>query len=175
MKKRIGFIAMSGIRAQDAELLELGLTLPGFVERSKVIASLPSLSMLTLAALTPPEQFEVEYHEILDLKSAGPLPGHFDLVALTSLSAQILEAYAVADHFAEMGIPVVMGGSARHGDAGRGGAARGGGGDRRGRGGVAGGAGRLPGRRAQAALLRARARVRPAQRAGAALRPAGPG
>lgn len=110
MKKRIGFIAMSGIRAQDAELLELGLTLPGFVERSKVIASLPSLSMLTLAALTPPEQFEVEYHEILDLKSAGPLPGHFDLVAITSLSAQILEAYAVADHFAEMGIPVVMGG-----------------------------------------------------------------
>ena len=81
MKKRIGFIAMSGIRAQDAELLELGLTLPGFVERSKVIASLPSLSMLTLAALTPAEQFVVEYHEILDLKSAGPLPGRFDLVA----------------------------------------------------------------------------------------------
>ena len=37
---KIGFIAMSGIRAQNQELLELGLTLPGFVERSKVIASL---------------------------------------------------------------------------------------------------------------------------------------
>ena len=74
MKKCIGFIAMSGIRARDAELLELGLTLPGFVERSKVIASLPSLSMLTLAALTPADRFDVEYHEILDLKSAGPLP-----------------------------------------------------------------------------------------------------
>ena len=110
MKKRIGFIAMSGIRAQDAELLELGLTLPGFVERSKVIASLPSLSMLALAALTPDDQFDVEYHEILDLKSAGSLPSHFDLVALTSLSAQILDAYAVADQFRAMGIPVVMGG-----------------------------------------------------------------
>ena len=50
---KIGLIAMSGIRACDAELLRLGLTLPGFVERSKTIASLPSLGLLTLAALTP--------------------------------------------------------------------------------------------------------------------------
>ena len=50
---KIGFIAMSGIRACDTELLELGLTLPGFVERSKQIASLPSLGLLTLAGMTP--------------------------------------------------------------------------------------------------------------------------
>jgi len=31
---------MSGIRVCDRELLDLGLTLPGFVERSKTIASL---------------------------------------------------------------------------------------------------------------------------------------
>ena len=42
----IGLIAMSGIRTCDTELLELGLTLPGFVERSKTIASLPSLGLL---------------------------------------------------------------------------------------------------------------------------------
>ena len=96
MKKRIGLIAMSGIRAQNAELLQLGLTLPGFVERSKVIASLPSLSLLTLAGMTPPN-FEVEYMEIADLKCAPELPDRFDLVALTSLSAQIYEAYKVAD------------------------------------------------------------------------------
>jgi hypothetical protein len=56
MKKKIGFIAMSGVRAQNEELMKLGLTLPGFVERSKVIASLPSLSLLTVsghAALSP--------------------------------------------------------------------------------------------------------------------------
>ena len=46
---KIGLIAMSGVRVQDAELMKLGLTLPGFVERSEVIASLPSLSLLTLA------------------------------------------------------------------------------------------------------------------------------
>jgi signal transduction histidine kinase len=51
----IGLLAMSGIRALDQELLELGLTLPGFVERSKTIASLPSLGLLTLAGMTPRE------------------------------------------------------------------------------------------------------------------------
>ncbi|MCI0746398.1 MAG: B12-binding domain-containing radical SAM protein [Verrucomicrobia subdivision 3 bacterium] len=109
MKKRIGFIAMSGIRAQNAELLKLGLTLPGFVERSKVIASLPSLSLLTLAGMTPP-QFDAEYMEIADLNSAGELPDRFDLVAITSLSAQINEAYKVADWYRAKGVPVVMGG-----------------------------------------------------------------
>jgi radical SAM superfamily enzyme YgiQ (UPF0313 family) len=107
--KKIGFIAMSGVRAQNEELLKLGLTLPGFVERSKVIASLPSLSLLTLAGLTP-SKFAVEYREIFDLKQAGALPEGYDLVAITSLSAQIYEAYRVADFYRSRGIPVVMGG-----------------------------------------------------------------
>ena len=34
------------IRAQNEELTRMGLTLPGFVERSKVIASLPSLGSI---------------------------------------------------------------------------------------------------------------------------------
>jgi radical SAM superfamily enzyme YgiQ (UPF0313 family) len=106
---KIGLIAMSGVRAQNAELMKLGLTLPGFVERSKVIASLPSLSLLTLAGLTP-SKFDVEYREILDLKTAGALPEDYDLVAITSLSAQIFEAYAVADFYRGKGVPVVMGG-----------------------------------------------------------------
>lgn len=108
-KPVIGLIAMSGVRAQNPELLAAGLTLPGFIERSRVIASLPSLSLLTLAALTPPD-FDVEYHEIADLKSLPNLPTYFCLVALTSLSAQIQDAYTVADHYRHQGIPVVMGG-----------------------------------------------------------------
>ena len=35
---KIALVAMSGIRACDQQLLEGGLTLPGFVERSKTIA-----------------------------------------------------------------------------------------------------------------------------------------
>lgn len=108
-RKRIGLIAMSGIRAQNKELVELGLTLPGFIERSKVIASLPSLSLLTLAGMTP-DSFDVEYHEIQEYAENGALPDGFDLVAITSLSAQIFEAYKVAAHFRKLGVPVVMGG-----------------------------------------------------------------
>lgn len=125
MKRTVGLVAMSGIRAQNKELVELGLTLPGFVERSEVIASLPSLSLLTLAGMTP-EPFDVEYHEVADFRDAGDLPEHFDLVAITSLTAQALDAYRVADRFRASGTTVVMGGlhatavpdeAARHCDA----------------------------------------------------------
>jgi len=107
--KRIGFIAMSGVRAHNAELTKLGLTLPGFVERNKIIASLPSLGLLTLAGLTP-KRFAVEYHEIADLREGSELPDHFDLVAIGTFTAQLKEAYEVADIYRAKGIPVVMGG-----------------------------------------------------------------
>jgi radical SAM superfamily enzyme YgiQ (UPF0313 family) len=107
--KKIGFIAMSGVRAHNAESTKLGLTLPGFVDRNRIIASMPSLSLLTLAALTP-ERFEVEYHEVADLKKCPELPDDFDLVAITSFSAQIFEGYRLADRFRARGVPVVMGG-----------------------------------------------------------------
>jgi radical SAM superfamily enzyme YgiQ (UPF0313 family) len=109
MKKRIGFIAMSGVRAHNPELTELGLTLPGFVDRNKIIASLPSLGLLTLAGLTP-DTFDIEYHEIADLKQMDAAPTHFDLVAVSTFTAQLKEAYEVADHYQALGIPVVMGG-----------------------------------------------------------------
>ncbi len=109
-KQRIGFIAMSGVRAHNDELTALGLTLPGFVERNKQIASLPSLGLLTLAGLTPRERFDVEYHEIADLKMLPELPTHFDLVALSTFTAQFCEACAVADYYRARGVPVVMGG-----------------------------------------------------------------
>lgn len=106
---RIGLIAMSGIRVCDAELLKLGLTLPGFVERSKTIASLPSLGLLTLAGMTP-ERHEVEYIEMPDLPQGDGTPGDFDLIAISSYSAQIDEAYEVARRYRDKGVPVVMGG-----------------------------------------------------------------
>jgi radical SAM superfamily enzyme YgiQ (UPF0313 family) len=106
---RIALIAMSGIRVCDEELLRLGLTLPGFVERSKTIASLPSLGLLTLAALTP-TQHDVHYIEVPDLNALDVLPADFDLVGISSYSAQIDEAYVLAQRYREAGIDVVMGG-----------------------------------------------------------------
>jgi len=105
----VGLIAMSGVRACDQELLRLGLTLPGFVERSKTIASLPSLGLLTLAGMTPPRH-RVTYLEVADVRACPELPMDFDLVAVSTFSAQVNEGYELAGRYRELGIPVVMGG-----------------------------------------------------------------
>jgi len=106
---KIGLLAMSGIRAHDPKLLELGLTLPGFVERSKTIASLPSLGLLYLAACTPPGH-ELHYFEA---EADGKEPVEVydcDLVAISTFSAQVFEAYAIADRLRQAGVKVAMGG-----------------------------------------------------------------
>jgi radical SAM superfamily enzyme YgiQ (UPF0313 family) len=121
----ICLIAMSGVRVVDPELARLGLTLPGFVERGRVIASLPSLGLLTLAGMTP-ARHRVAYHEVRDLRALEALPEGFELIAISSLSAQIGEAYELADRYRALGVQVVMGGlhvtampdeAARHADA----------------------------------------------------------
>jgi radical SAM superfamily enzyme YgiQ (UPF0313 family) len=106
---KIGLIAMSGVRAHNPELTELGLTLPGFVQRNKVIASLPSLGLLTLAGMTP-DEYDVDYREIADMRDAQALPLDYDLVAISSFSAQIFEAYEIGDFYMTHNIPVVLGG-----------------------------------------------------------------
>ena len=106
---RVGLIAMSGIRVCDAELLRVGLTLPGFVERSKTVASLPSLGLLTLAGMTPAEH-ECVYLEVEDIRKLEALPAGFDLVAISSFSAQIGEAYELADRYRAQGVKVALGG-----------------------------------------------------------------
>ena len=121
----IGLFPMSGIRVCDAELLRLGLTLPGFVERSKTIASLPSLGLLTLAGMTAAPH-RVQYVEVPDVNLMASLPSDLDLAAISSYSAQIDEAYALAQRFKAIGVPTVIGGphvtalpaeAARHCDA----------------------------------------------------------
>lgn len=107
---RLGLMAMSGVRVVDPDLAWLGVTLPQFVSRGHVVASLPSLSLLTLAALTPPD-VEVEYVEIphiLDF-NIRRLPV-FDAAAISSYSAQMNEAYVLADFLRGRGTKVVMGG-----------------------------------------------------------------
>ena len=107
---KLGMIAMSGVRAHNPELTRLGLTLPGFVERNQIIASLPSLGLLTLAALTP-SSIDIEYLEVDDLPSdAAALLGEFDAVAISSFSARIQDAYKLADQFRIAGVPVILGG-----------------------------------------------------------------
>ncbi len=104
----IGLFPMSGIRVCDEELLRLGLTLPGFVERGKTIAALPSLGLLTLAGMTPPRH-NVQYVEMPEV-NLEILPSDLDLAVISSYSAQIDEAYELARHFKTLGVPTVIGG-----------------------------------------------------------------
>ncbi|WP_346237138.1 B12-binding domain-containing radical SAM protein [Niabella insulamsoli] len=109
---KVVLISMSGVRVYNTSLLELGLTLPGFVERSKVIASLPSLGLLTLAAHTPPH-WEVAYRELdnfteddlQEIENEQP-----NIVAFSALTAGINETYTIAARFRACGITVAIGG-----------------------------------------------------------------
>jgi len=58
-----------------------------------------------------PEDIEVEYLDIPDLDAIGTeLPGTFDVVAISSFSAMIKDAYKLADRFRANGTTVLLGG-----------------------------------------------------------------
>ena len=103
---RIGFIALSGLRLCDTELLKLGFSFPAVARRAREIEALPSLGILTLAGMTP-EHIDCEYLEVRDISD---LPLRFDAVALSCLSATSREAYALAEKFRAAGVPVILGG-----------------------------------------------------------------
>lgn len=108
-RKQVTFVAMSGVRIYDRELVDLGMTLPGFIERGKVIASLPSLGVLTLAGHTPPD-WEVSYLDIDEFDLDQVTEQTHALVAISSLTARIYDAYRLADHLRAHGRTVVIGG-----------------------------------------------------------------
>ncbi len=106
---KIGLLAMSGLRAHDPALLELGLTLPGVIERGRVVTSMPCLGLLILAGVTPAGH-EVIYFEA---DHVGVLPRELfscDLVAISALTAQAFEAYEAARLLKEQDVIVAMGG-----------------------------------------------------------------
>lgn len=112
MERRALFLAMSGVRIRNPELLALGMTLPGFVERGKVIASLPSLGLLTVAAHLP-EDWIAEYEDVdaLDEATLDRYRSHpAELVAISSLAARVDAAYRLADALRAAGKTVVIGG-----------------------------------------------------------------
>jgi len=106
---RIGLIAVSGVRIYNERLRKHGITLPGFVERAKVIASMPSLGLLTLAGATP-KGHEVTYLECPDYDEAALKGKSFDLVAISSFTAMSDVMYRIADYYRAQGTTVVLGG-----------------------------------------------------------------
>jgi radical SAM superfamily enzyme YgiQ (UPF0313 family) len=124
----VAFVSMSGFRVREAALAELGMSLPGLAGRARAIAALPPLGLLTLAALTP-DSWSMSLHEAVSVDAglveriASERP---TVVAISALTASILEAYALSSALRERGIRVVLGGlhvtacpveAARHADA----------------------------------------------------------
>lgn len=106
---KIGLLAMSGLRAHDPELLKLGLTLPGVVERGRVVTSMPCLGLLIIAAVTPPGH-DLRYFEADHVGVLPPELFECDLVAISALTAQAFEAYEAARRLRERGVVVALGG-----------------------------------------------------------------
>ena len=74
-----------------------------------MVASLPSLGLLYLAAVTPGGH-SLHYFEA---EGDGAEPEDVyscDLVAISTFSAQVKEAYAIAERLREAGVVVAMGG-----------------------------------------------------------------
>ena len=166
----IAFVAISGVRASNTALMEVGLTLPGFVERSQVIASLPSLALLTLAGMTP-DTFDVSYHEVPDIHALTELPPmrrRRDLLVHGPDPGRLRAGGPLPGR----GRQGRHGRPPRHGAPGRGPRARRCRRDRRGRDRLARGAARPAGGAPAPGLRAGRARVRPCRFADAALRPA---
>jgi len=108
----VTFVAMSGFRVREAELAELGMSLPGLRSRAAAIAALPPLGLLTLAGMTP-ESWSMNLREsanVTDELVHAIVADRPTLVAISALTASILEAYTLADRLRAEGIPVVLGG-----------------------------------------------------------------
>src|SRR5262245_32711525 len=106
---RLGLIAVSGVRIYNDRLTRLGVTLPGFVERARVIASMPSLGLLTIAAVTPAD-YDITYLEAPKFDASVLATHDFDIVGISSFAAKADVMYAIADFYRARGTTVVLGG-----------------------------------------------------------------
>ncbi len=106
---QIAMIAISATGSVHPERAGPGFQQAAFASRNQAIDSLPSLALLTLAGMTPPEH-TCRYIEVRSEHDFEELPRDVELVCLSSYSAQIHLAYAVARHYRELGIPTVIGG-----------------------------------------------------------------
>jgi len=70
---------MSGIGAENPELMKLGLQLPGFLERARTLFAMPSLSLLTLAGMTP-EDVDIGHREFRELPADAVAIGEGEVV-----------------------------------------------------------------------------------------------
>lgn len=108
----VALVPFTGLRVREPEMLELGMTLPSLSDRAAEISHLPALGLLTLAGLTP-DDWTQSYHEFKpdavnladEIIATRPT-----LVAISALTASVIDAYRLAAQLRAAGVPVVLGG-----------------------------------------------------------------
>jgi radical SAM superfamily enzyme YgiQ (UPF0313 family) len=110
--QHVAFVSFVGLRVREQELLAIGITLPGLSDRQTAVAQLPALGLLTLAGMIP-NGWTCSYHEadrwdegLADL-IALERP---TVVAVSALTAGILEAYDFCRQLRKRNLQTVIGG-----------------------------------------------------------------
>ena len=110
--QHVTFVSFVGLRVRERELLALGITLPGLGDRKAAVAQLPALGLLTLAGMMP-AGWTCSYHEADQWDDAfldqivAERPA---LVAVSALTAGVLEAYAFCAELRKRDVQTVLGG-----------------------------------------------------------------
>lgn len=107
----VAFVPFTGLRVREKEMLEMGMLMPGLRERAEALAGLPALGLLTLAGMTD-EPWMYSYHPSADTETLleDVLAAKPDLVAVSALTASVLEAYSFCDQLKDYDTPTVIGG-----------------------------------------------------------------
>ena len=107
----IAFVPFTGLRVREREMLKLGMRLPGLKKRAEALAGLPALGLLTLAGMTP-DPWTCSYHPSSDTEALieDVVATEPDLVAVSALTASVIEAYGFCDQMKAHGLPTVIGG-----------------------------------------------------------------
>jgi len=109
----VALVPFTGLRVCSSKLRELGFTLPGLRRRGAAVAELPALGLLTLAGMLP-DDWTCSYHPVSDTQNDEVLERILaerpTVVAISALTASVIEAYQFSTRLRTAGLAVVIGG-----------------------------------------------------------------
>jgi radical SAM superfamily enzyme YgiQ (UPF0313 family) len=108
----VAFVSLSGLRVREQRLEELGVQLPGLAGRAAAVRQLPSLGLLTLAGMLS-DDWTCSYREAdggIDTLVHELVAERPQLVAVSALTASVLEAYELADRMRAENVRTILGG-----------------------------------------------------------------
>ena len=105
---KLGLLAMSGVRAARRGAHRARSDAARLRRAQQLIASLPSLGLLTLAGMTP-DEVDITYIEVADIRMRRPA-GRVRRGGNLELQRADKEAYELADRYRAAGTKVIIGG-----------------------------------------------------------------